>query len=264
MNDNRFIIGLTTFHVENLRLSLPKLNDYADRIFLIIHNDNPAVVLTPERVRKYGFDGDFIVINESENQGQYKSRIAILRTVDALNRPEHWFIFVDDDDLLIDLTRPDNADISALQQDMIFTRTRLIDFLKILENSKNYVVDGVNITIESPHIGIVGTIFKVADLIAFNRTLTASIDAMRAIDDSVPFRAPEDIVMWFCFVFWLGRITGRNPGERIAYRPIANYAASLLDFAPEKYGRPKIPTDRPQEWYDQTLQRYIDAYLATI
>jgi len=262
MNDNRFIIGLTTFHLENLRLSLLKLNEISDRIFLIIHNDNPNVTLSHERVRKYGYDADCIILNESVNQGQYQSRINILKKVDELKRPEPWFIFVDDDDLLIDLTPPDDANISALQQDMIFVRTRAIDLLKILEDSKNYLVDDVNITIESPHIGIVGTIFKTMDLIAFNRTLDASVHAMKQIDDSIPYRQPEDVVMWFCFLFWIGRTMGRNPMERVAYRNRANYVANMLDFCPDKYGKPKIPTDKPQEWYDQTMQRYIDAYAA--
>jgi hypothetical protein len=256
-----FIIGLTTFDLENLRISLPKLNEFADRIFLIIHNDNPEFVLTPERVKKYGFDGELCIINNSTNEGPYKARINIIKKAQELARPEPWFIFADDDDLLLDLTPPDSPSVAALQQNMIFIRRRMIDLLKILENSANYTIDGENITVEAPHIGIVGTIFNTGDLIRFNNTLYPSLDAIRAVDNSFPYRAPEDIVMWFCFMMFLGGSMDSRASGRVHYRNRTNYAAALLDFTPGKYGKDKIPTDKPQEWYDKVMSQYVQAYL---
>ncbi|MBQ2017732.1 MAG: hypothetical protein II208_04385, partial [Alphaproteobacteria bacterium] len=102
----RVIVGLTTYYNENLMISLSGLSRLGKRAILIIHNDNPETKVTKRDVRRMGFGGDVHIINSAHNVGLLRSRLAIIDFISEHKISAEWFVFVNDDDVLLNLDLP--------------------------------------------------------------------------------------------------------------------------------------------------------------
>ena len=140
------IIGLTTFNHEFLRLSVSGLRRFSKKITLVIHNDNPCVRLTRRMVRKLGFRGRLHIINSKDNMGLFYSRVAILNYIQDNKISGEWFMFANDDDVVLNTNIPDVAEQNfAIIGNSVVIKSRLLDVLRIMCDADNCVVDGIDV-----------------------------------------------------------------------------------------------------------------------
>ncbi|MDR2412735.1 MAG: hypothetical protein LBD50_00805 [Rickettsiales bacterium] len=258
LKKNYIIIGLTTFNTEFLRISIPAISKLKQKIYLIAHNDNPNARVVKSQIRRLGYRGPLHIINSAVNGGPMRARLNILSAIEKLNIKSDWMIFVDDDDLLIDIdvpaVKPGNF---AIMQNMAFIKRRLLDLLRVMDNPKNYAVDEANITAERPHIGIVGTLLRTGLMVRLGAQVQKIMPQIMRIDAELGWRAPEDVVMWFYLQIYAKR---QDPAAGAIYMDKINYIATSLDSSPQKYGLNQIPRDQPQECYDRIMQKYCDLF----
>ena len=259
---SRVIVGLTTFHNENLMISLSGLARLSKRAILIIHNDNPETKVTKRDVRRTGFDGDVYIINSDHNVGLLRARLAILDYVKQHKINAEWFVFVNDDDILLNLDIPKVGDNHfAIIQNMAVVRTRLIDVLRVIKNPDNFTIDDENIYLVRPHIGMIGTlvrtefIFKLADI------LQSATMAISDIDESLGFRPPVDMMMWSAL-----NIIARNNSDNTSpiYMDTVNYVATDIDNVTMKYGMLLQPEKNPHQQIMSAIAKYDAAIRATL
>ena len=224
---NYLIVGLTTFHNEFLRISVPGLSKLEQNIYLIVHNDNPNTRVTSRDIRKLGYRGPLHIINVKKNGGPLRARLNILAQIPKLKIQSDWMIFADDDDLLIDAEIPSVKDSNfAIMQNMVFIKKRILDLLKVIDNPNNYTVDNLNVTIERPHIGIVGTLLRTDMMVRVGALIQPIMPNIMVIDSTLGTRPPEGIVMWFYLQMYAKHL---NPMAEPIYMDKTNYIAVTLD-----------------------------------
>jgi hypothetical protein len=140
---------------------------------------------------------------------------------------------------------------------MVFIKQRLIDLLRVIDNSDNYEIDDTRITAERPHIGIVGTLLRTKIMTQLCALVQPIVPEIHAIDASLNGRQPEDIVMWFYLQMYA---RSKDPNAAPLYSDSVNYIATMLDTAPTKYGKSLIPTNMAQEDYDNVMARYCQVF----
>lgn len=259
---SRIIVGLTTFYNENLMISLSGLARLGKRAILVIHNDNPQTKVTKRDVRCMGYDGDVHIINSGYNIGLLRARLAIIDYVKKHRINSDWFVFANDDDVLLNLDIPNvGQNHFAIIQNMAVVRTRLIDVLRIMKNPDNFTIDEENIYLVRPHIGIIGTlvrmdyIFKMADI------LQSASEAISDIDESLGFRPPVDMMMWSAL-----NIIARNDNDTISpiYMDTVNYVAMDIDNVTTKYGMLIQPEKNPHQQIMSAIAKYDTAIHAAL
>lgn len=248
------IVGITTYYNEYLGLSIPGLGQFNKKIILIIHNDNPDTIVTAKDIRNMGYNGALHIINSKQNLGMRDARLNILDFVKnkKLNAP--WFVFLDDDDMLIDLDTPelDNS-VWAIVQNTAVIKTRLIDVLRVFKDVKKLSVDGKNIKLIQPNVGLAGTMVRTDIMQKLADVLNQYHDEIADIDSSVNFRPPTDAMMWSAL-----NIIARHSDKYTTpiYMDKINYVAINIDTASEKYGMPVGPTENQSEQIKSVINRY--------
>ena len=248
------IVGLTTYHLENLAISISGLSQISERFTLIIYNDNPDKTVTADMVREYGYMGPLHIINGANNIGLMRARLAILDMVNARKKVPEWIVFVDDDDILLNVKVPDvSRNNFAVIQNMVVLRTRLRDVLRVIRDSSDYSIDDENVCLIRPHIGLSGTLIRTESAIRMGAVLRDVSDGISEIDTSLSFRAPTDLMMWSAL-----NIVSRydNDGATPIYMDTINYLATDLDSAPTKYGLPIAPAKNAEAQIRAALSKY--------
>lgn len=247
---NYIIIGLTTFHNEMLRVSVPPLAKFARNIFLIIHNDNPGTTITKRHIRKLGYRGKLYIINASKNIGLMGGRLAILDAVKKLKIKSNWMMFADDDDIVTDIDIPTAPDHNfAVMQNMAIIRSRLIDLFQIMDDPANCITDEENIVTERPHVGMAGTLVRTDIVLKLGKRIRGMIDAIEQIDATLGHRVPVDAIMWSYLNMYAKHL---NPGAAPIYMDKINYIAWAGDSAIHKYGKKQMP---PKD-FEPVMRKY--------
>ena len=258
----RVIVGLTTYYNENLMISLSGLARLSKRAILIIHNDNPETKITKRDVRRMGFGGDVYIINSDYNVRLLRARLAILDYVKQHKINAEWFVFVNDDDVLLNLDLPQvEKKHFAIIQNMAVVRSRLIDVLRIMKNPDNFKIDDENIYIVRPHIGIIGTLVRMEYISKLGNVLKSAMVEISDIDESLSFRPPVDMMMWSAL-----NIIARNNNESVApiYMDTVNYIAMDIDSVTMKYDMLIQPVKKPQEQIMAAIAKYDMAVRAAL
>lgn len=248
------VVGLTTFHCEYLDLSIPALSRMAKRFTLVIHNDNPDVVVTPHQVRALGYRGPLHIINSDKNVGMLQSRLAILDFIRATRIRGDWVVFSDDDDFLLNTDVPTvSPNNFAVIQNMVVLRSRLVDVLRVMRNPLNYTVDDSAVCLIKPHVGLAGTLIRIDAAFRMADVLRESLDAIHSIDSGLSFRPPVDIMMWSAL-----NIIARhdNPAASPIYMDCVNYIASDLDTSVTKYGMQVYPSRDAAKQISHAVSQY--------
>ncbi len=243
------IVGITTFYDEFLGLSIPALARIKQKFILIIHNDNPNTKISRRQIRKLGYRGRLYIINSKYNLGQLRARLAILKFVEQKKLKAQWFMFADDEDLVIDLKTPvvDNSHF-AIIQNMLVIEKRLVDVMRAIKNPGDIDADDEMISVVRPHIGMAGTLVRLNTIIELGRILTKNIIQISDIDESLNHRPPVDLMMWSA----LNIIASNNDNATPIYMDNVNYVATKMDFADKKYGQKK---STPQQT-KQAIEKY--------
>ncbi|MBN1324774.1 MAG: hypothetical protein JW974_00965 [Alphaproteobacteria bacterium] len=255
---NYIIVGLTTFDTEFMRISVPAIAKLKQKIYLIVHNDNPDTKVTAYQIRRLGYRGPLHIINASKNFGSLESRLNILFAIKDLQINSDWMVFVDDDDIItnvdIPVVQPNNF---AVMQNMAIIKRRLLDLLKIMDNYKNCVIDEDNIVIERPHIGIAGTLVRTKIMINLAELIDKIIDKVHEIDDSLGYRPPDDSMMWAYLNIYTKHLSILSAP---IYMDRVNYIATGLDSVVHKYGKRLLPPNNQQQYFEGAMRRYCKLF----
>ena len=245
------VIGLTTYNIERLELSIPALGRLSEKFMLIIHNDNPAIKLKHRYIRKLGYRGKLIIINTDFNIGLLASRCKILKFIKDKQLTDTWTIFVDDDDILLDATIPQvGQNTFAVIQNAAIIRTRLTDVLQVAKHG-TYNIDNINTFIAQPHISVTGTMIKTPYLIQWFDIIQKYTNDISDIEESISFRLPVDLIMWSGV-----NIIATNTGMSSIYMDRVNYAISDLDTAKIKYGKQVAPTTNIKKQIKSIISKF--------
>ena len=248
------IVGITTFYNEYLGVSIPGLARMKEKFILIVHNDNPNIHITKQQIRKLGYRGRLYIINAKHNVGQLRARLAILDFVRKHKLKSQWFVFADDDDILTNLNIPDvSKNNFAVIQNMVVIRTRLIDVLRAVRDSKNIITDDENVYLVRPHVGLAGTLARFAAIMRLGEVLNNALQDLTDVDESLSFRPPVDMMMWSAL-----NIIARHDNKCATpiYMDTTNYIATDIDTCPVKYGMKLQPTKNATQQFQRAIARY--------
>ncbi len=191
------IIGLTTRYNEYLGMSIPALARIKRKIILIIHNDNPETKISKRQIRKLGYRGKLHIINSDSNVGKLRSRLAILDFVAQKKLKAKWFIFTNDDDVLLDIKIPRvSNDIFAVIQNIVVVKQQLNNVLRIMKSPTDYVIDNENVCMLRPSIGMKGTAVRLALALDMGRVLNDNIADFLNTNEPLGVGVPVDMLMW--------------------------------------------------------------------
>lgn len=225
--NRNIIIGLTTFNHEFLQISVTGLARVSKNVTLIIHNDNPCRKLTHRQIRRMGFRGRTHIINTDENVGQIRARVAILDYIRTNKLDSAWFMFANDDDVILNLDAPCIDDnIFAVMGNAVTVGGRLLDVLRIMVNPHDYTPDGVDTVLLSPHISMAGTFVRTKYMLEFGNLLSAKMPELLEIISDVPFVLPSDVIMWHMFLEYMRII---YPTMSPIYMNQTNYLMTKLN-----------------------------------
>ncbi|MBO5739867.1 MAG: hypothetical protein J6R52_02260 [Alphaproteobacteria bacterium] len=251
---SRVIVGMTTYYNENLIISMSGMSRLGKNITLIIHNDNPDVKLTRSKIRRMGYKGRLHIINSDYNKGMLDSRLEIIKYATEHKINAEWFLFADDDDIVLNLNIPrlENNHF-AIIQNMAVVRTRLVDVLRVINNPDNFTIDNENVYLVRPHIGLAGTLVRTENISQLGEILGYVRQEISNIDESLGFRPPVDMMMWSAL-----NIIARHYDEKTTpiYMDELNYLAIDIDTAQVKYSMQIQPQKNPQQQIMNTLAKY--------
>lgn len=259
---NNLVVGLTTYHNENLAISVPALGHLHKKICLIIYNDNPNTKLCKRDIRKLGYRGKLHIINSPKNVGQLQARLNILEYAHKKYSKHKWFTFVDDDDVLLNANIPNvSTRHFAVIQNMVVIKNRLVDVLRIMKKPTDFTLDNENIYIVRPHVGMSGTLVRMSAALQMLQTLNKIQAEISDIDASLDFRPPVDLMMWSAM-----NIISRQTDATITpiYMDTINYLATDLDSATTKYGKKILTGKNAQQQILQAISKYDTAVRATV
>lgn len=262
MKSARIIVGLTTFYDEYLGVSVPGLARLDNDFIVVVYNDNPDTKISKQQIRNLGYRGKLYVVNGSHNLGQLRARLAILDFIRGRKLKSDWVIFVDDDDILTNLTIPNvSKNNFAIIQNMAVIRTRLIDVLRVVRDSTNYTIDNENIYLARPHVGLAGTLVRHNTMMRMADTLRNATQAISDVDESLSYRPPVDMMMWSAL-----NIVARHDNECATpiYMDTINYIAVDIDTSPNKYGMQLAPHKNPAQQITRAIARYDAVVRATL
>ena len=249
---NNIVVGLTTFDNEMLRISVPAIGRMHQKVTLIIFNDNPTATITRRQIRKLGYSGDLQIINSDENLGEFRARMAIVDAARDL-KPD-WFIFCDDDDMLIDAEIPNVSDDNfAIIQNAVVLRHRVVDLLRAIDNPFDIDPDGENVVLMRPHLGMAGTPIRSDVLFELFDVCNTVFDAIKNLDNKLEFVPPVDAIMWNFINIYARH---RNPNAVPIYMDKTNYIKCDIDTNRIKYGRVRRPVRNVAEQLHRVTEKY--------
>jgi len=221
----RLIVGIATFNVELLRVSVPVLARLRQKIFLIIYNDNPSARLTRRDVRRMGYRGDLHIIN-GNGGGKLHAQMEIAAVAQHVSPNSQWIIFVDDDAILTDAAVPDvSGDVFAVVQNSITVRKNLADLFRAMDAPENISPDGDGLILARPNMGLAGTAVRIQTVAGVYRALHNLFDG--ANDDILDAGDISNAVMWS----WINTYARHeNPAATPIYMDCVNYIKT--DFNP--------------------------------
>ncbi len=253
-------VGLTTFDNDMLRISIPALGRVRRKFLLVIHNDNPATIITRRQIHALGYRGDMLIINSEENIGLFRARLEIIRTVAAMRGTPEWIMFADDDDIIASLDMPDNPpdDRYMIIQNTLTIHHRMADVVRAMNDADELFVDGQNITTTRQIDTFAGTIYRIGILIDFINTVTPAIQELENTMRRASFVPPVDKIMRALvdmFAFFV------HPTLLPIFMNRDNYIAIKIDSAPNKYGRAARPARNPDAAYTRIIEKCEEIFL---
>ena len=226
----KLVVIITSFDLDALRVSVPPLRRFRRGFTLVIHNDNPERKLTRRDVYCMGWRGPLHIINSDNNLGECESRIHALEYIRDNEIPADWIMFIDDDDVLIDVGVPNvGDDVFAVIQNTMTLSANHVDMFRINPSWAN----GCEYGKTGPRFEITGTIIRANILIEFANIARAVMPQIRGIVDGLKYRLPWGGIMWnMVDTFVRTCHVDMSP----IYMNRTNYIAIKLGRAPIKYG----------------------------
>ncbi len=221
------IVCLTTFHHEFLKLSVSGLRGINKKTLLIIHNDNPCKKLTKKHVRKLGYHGKLIIINNPDNLGLLQTRIAAIEHIKTHKISSKWIMFANDDDIILNTKVIDIADSTfAIMGNSVVISSNLLDILRLMENAQDYTIDNADNFLKAPNIGMAGTFIKFDIMLDYAEFLKHITEKLQETISNTHFVPPIDLIMWHILVEYM-RVN--YPAMSPIYMNQTNYLMTKLN-----------------------------------
>jgi glycosyltransferase involved in cell wall biosynthesis len=220
-----------TYYPENLLVSLSRLRNYRDYPFkLLIHNDNPAENVTVDYVQ--GIlnrpDVHVFVHNNEKNMAHFNSRMNVIKLMkDNPDIRSKWFIFIDDDDVLL---RPKLIDGYApvLNQNALVVR-RLREVLSLIRDPDYYPGRSEFMQEEKPKDGCVGIPYDTQTYFEFYDKIQGFLPTLYQIYGSERVMEPDDVILMYMFRIFLEDKLGLSCEEMPEY--MARFAQDSYSYA---------------------------------
>lgn len=222
------VVGIATFNVELLRISVPALARCGKNIFLIVYNDNPAQRLTARDIRRLGWRGGLRIIN-GDGIGKIGAWFAIADAAAGLRSNPQWLVYADDDAMMVDVNVPNvSDDVFAVIQNSAVVRGGLADLFRAMDAPREFACAVTGTDVLRPHVGMAGTLVRVRTMSELGQMVRGVADAVRKLDDEYG-AAAADAVMWS----WLNNFArAKNPGATPIYMDCINYILADLLATP--------------------------------
>jgi hypothetical protein len=208
-----------TYYPENLLISLSRLRGYHDYPFkLIIHNDNPDRPISMNYVMGIlnRVDVPIFIHNNSQNVGCFNSRMNVIRLMkENPDMRSRWFIFIDDDDVLL---RPRLRESYApvLNQNALVVR-RLRDVLSLIKDPDYYPGRSEFMEEERPKAGCVGIPYDTRTYFEFYDRIQNFIPTLYKIYGTKKIMEPDDCILMYMFRIFLEDKLGMTLWEIVEY-----------------------------------------------
>jgi len=189
----RIFIGLTTFDLETLNVSVPMIGKLGRNFTLVIHNDNPEKKLTKRTIRKLGWHGPLYIINTDKNFGEWAARLTILDFIKSKNFKPNWITFLDDGDVLLDANIPTVADENfAIIQNATTLKNNFADFFRI----NRTWVSGTEYGTTGAHFDIRGTWVRAKVLFEYADFIRPLLPRINEIAKELKYRLNVGEILW--------------------------------------------------------------------
>ena len=189
----RIFVGLTTFDLAALNVSVPWLGKLGRKFTLVIHNDNPKEKLSRRTIRKLGWHGPLHIINSPETVGEWESRLNILEFIAQKNFDPQWITFLDDGDILLDADIPNVSDDKfAVIQNATVLRNNFADFFRI---NRDWV-KGTDYGTTGAHFDLRGTWVRANVLVEYGRFVRELLPQIYKITKDAKYRLPVGDILW--------------------------------------------------------------------
>ncbi len=198
-------ICIMTYYHENLMISLSRLRNYFDYPFkLFIHNDEPSYKLTTEHVQNIlrRPDVPLLIHNNDKNVGCFNSRMNVIKILrDTPEFQSQWFIFVDDDDVLLKpkLTK----EYAPVINHNSLVVSRLREVLSLIDNP-NYTPGRMQfVKEERPKAGCVGIPYDMKTYFDFYETIKGFFPTLYKICGTEKIMEPDDCILMYLFRIYM-------------------------------------------------------------
>lgn len=251
---SNLVVILTTFHNELLKISIPALQKLHKNFYLIIFNDNPDTLITKPFIKKLGYTGDYLIYNSGQGMGALQAKISAVDLINQITKTPDWTLFVDDDDLLINADIPTVADNNfAIIQNSILLKHNLVNLLKVIQDSSDYIIDDENVFLNKPNVSFTGSLIRTYILMGFAKIVTSIFEDIKKLEEPLNYRIPVDIVLWD----WLNAYVKKlHPDFTAIYRDNVNYISNCIDSSKVKYGKLNQPLRNAESLYTKAFKKY--------
>lgn len=240
-------IIVMTYYPENLNISLSRLRNYYDYPFkLLIHNDNPNVTITKERIQNilHRPNVPVFIHNNVKNLKHFYSRMNCIRLMKE--KPEirsRWFLFIDDDDVLLTPRLLDEYAPVINHNALVVHRLR--EVLSLIDNPIYYSGRSEFMEEEKPKAGCVGIPYDTETYFEFYDKIQRFLPTLNQIYGSDKIMEPDDCILMYMFRIFLEDKLDMNLDQIAEYigrfqQSEYSYALTLLE---DRRGRYEVPAE---------------------
>lgn len=229
METPKFTVIVTTYHLDNLIISLRSIDKLDHEFNLLIHNDNPKNIVTKELLQEYIPLKSPVIINQKVNQGLLKSRLECIKYLkDHQEFKTEYFIFVDDDDMLVDLDH--TVTYKKVTTDVLII-SYISDLLRCISNKVEF--NRLRKYNREPCYGIRGNYFKTDNFIKFYEYLIGFLPTLYEVMGSDHINAGEDDILDGLYYLFEKH---KNPLEKFTIRNNKiTYLWNLIESPIDRY-----------------------------
>ncbi len=248
---NDLVVIMTVMDTDALRISLTQLHRLKRNFTLVIYNDNPNQKVERRTVRRMGWNCALYIINSDKNYGEFESRIHAIKSIRNLNIRGNWFLFVDQDDVLLDADLPNVSDnIFAIVQNATILSDNITEIFKINPSW----VGGCEYGKNGPRFEITGTIIRRNVLDEFANFITDISQKLYRDLRHTRYRVPVGVVLWLALKSFM---QVRYPEMSPIYMNRTNYVAIKMGHAAVKYGRRTPNGANANAAISETIKRFL-------
>ena len=228
---------VTTFYLPNLRISLSSIQRYIKqntryKFNLLISNDNPNFTVTNEFVSDLidlSIFKKVVILNTDKNVGCFHNRIKCIK--EGYNEfPDcKYFMFVDDDDVVLNPTF--DSDAFGIIHHAVVTH-RLLEVLTLI-NEPIINLNNDKFEYEEWKAGCVGNAFNLSLFHQFITDAEGWFPELYKIYGSERIMEPDDVIIHNMWLVWVGNVYG-NFVEK--HEHVDRYSYSLT-YLEERMGR---------------------------